>query len=304
MSVDGNTTSTTVKQPLDDIMLAMDVVDTLRRRERLVKKELDEEGRHEDLKERLRKIYAAQGIEVPDHVIDQGVAALKEERFTYKPPPDTFSTRLARIYVKRNKWGKWLLGGIAVPAIAGLINYFTITLPNAGLPDELKSLHNEVVQMAKSDNARQTADRYLAAGQSALASDNADRAKATVTELQSLRTSLQQEYTIRIVNRQGVKSGVWRIPDINTSARNYYLIVEAIDPSGNTLSTNILNEETRKKSTVDIWGLRVDKSVFERVASDKRDNGIIENDRMGYKERGYLIPKYEMKTSGGAITTW
>jgi len=285
-------------------MLAMDVVDTLRRRERLVKKELDEEGRHEDLKERLRKIYAAQGIDVPDHVIDQGVAALKEERFTYKPPPDTFSTRLARIYVKRNKWGKWLLGGIAVPAIAGLINYFTITLPNAGLPDELKSLHNEVVQMAKSDNARQTADRYLAAGQSALASDNTDRAKATVTELQSLRTSLQQEYTIRIVNRQGVKSGVWRIPDINTSARNYYLIVEAIDPSGNTQSTNILNEETRKKSTVDIWGLRVDKSVFERVASDKRDNGIIENDRMGYKERGYLIPKYEMKTSGGAITTW
>jgi len=304
MSVDGHTTSTTVKQPLDDIMLAMDVVDTLRRRERLVNKELDEEGRHEDLKERLRKIYAAQGIDVPDHVIDQGVAALKEERFTYKPPPDTFSTRLARIYVKRNKWGKWLLGGIAVPAIAGLINYFTITLPNAGLPDELQSLHKEVVQMAKSDNARQTADRYLAAGQSALGSDNTDRVKATLTDLQSLRTSLQQEYTIRIVNRQGVKSGVWRIPDINTSARNYYLIVEAIDPSGNTLSTNILNEETGKKSTVDIWGLRVDKSVFERVASDKRDNGIIENDRMGYKERGYLIPKYEMKTSGGAITTW
>jgi len=304
MSVDGLTTSTTVKQPLDDIMLAMDVVDTLRRRERLVKKELDEEGRHEDLKERLRKIYAAQGIEVPDHVIDQGVAALKEERFTYKPPPDTFSTRLARIYVKRNKWGKWLLGGIAVPAIAGLINYFTITLPNAGLPDELKSLHNEVVQMAKSDNARLTADRYLAAGQSALGSDNTDRAKATVTELQSLRTSLQQEYTIRIVNRQGVKSGVWRIPDINTSAKNYYLIVEAIDPSGNTLSTNILNEETGMNSTVDTWGLRVDKNVFDRVARDKRDDGIIENDRMGYKERGYLIPKYEMKTSGGAITRW
>ena len=125
-----------------------------------------------------------------------------------------------------------------------------------------------------------------------------------MTELQSLRTSLQQEYTIRIVNRQGVKSGVWRIPDINSSAKNYYLIVEAIDPSGNTLSTNILNEETGKNSTVDIWGLRVDKNVFDRVARDKRDNGIIENDRMGYKERGYLIPKYEMKTSGGAITTW
>ena len=75
------------RPPLDDIMLAMDVVDTLRRRERLVHKELDEAGRAADLKERLRRIYAQQGMEVPDHVIEAGVAALKEERFTYKPPP-------------------------------------------------------------------------------------------------------------------------------------------------------------------------------------------------------------------------
>ncbi|MGB5297749.1 MAG: DUF6384 family protein, partial [Thiogranum sp.] len=71
------------KQPLDDVMLAMDVVDTLRRRRRLVERELDAEGREQDLKQRLRKIYTAQGIEVPDHVLEEGVAALKEERFVY-----------------------------------------------------------------------------------------------------------------------------------------------------------------------------------------------------------------------------
>lgn len=304
MNASSSAASSAVNQPLDDIMLAMDVVDTLRRRERLVKKELDEAGRHEDLKLRLRKIYAAQGIDVPDHVIDQGVAALKEERFTYKPPPDTFSAKLARLYVQRSKWGKWVIGGLAVPAIAGLINYFTIVLPNAGLPDELQDLHQEVAQLAKSDNARQIADGHLAAGQSALSNENTDKAKASLANLQSLRTSLQQEYTIRIVNRQGVKSGVWRIPDINTSARNYYLIVEAIDPSGDTLDTSVLNEETGNTNVVNIWGLRVDQQLFERVARDKRDDGIIERDRVGYKERGYLIPKYEMKTTGGAITAW
>ena len=70
------------KPPLDDVMLAMDVVDTLRRRERIANNELDDQGREEDLKERLRKIYADQGLEVPDRVIEQAVAALKEGRFT------------------------------------------------------------------------------------------------------------------------------------------------------------------------------------------------------------------------------
>ena len=68
--------TTVERPPLDDVMLAMDVVDTLRRRERMVARELDEHGRAEDLKQRLRRIYAQQGLDVPDHVIEQGVAAL------------------------------------------------------------------------------------------------------------------------------------------------------------------------------------------------------------------------------------
>ena len=85
------------RPPLDDVMLAMDVVDTLRRRERMVLKELDETGREEDLKRRLRSIYAQQGIDVPDHVLEQGVAALKEDRFTYKPPQAGIARRLAPV---------------------------------------------------------------------------------------------------------------------------------------------------------------------------------------------------------------
>ena len=290
--------------PLDDVMLAMDVVDTLRRRERLVQRELDELGREEDLKGRLKRIYAAQGIEVPDHVIEQGVAALKEERFTYKPPPDSFAIKLARIYIGRGRWGKWVAGITGAGALAAAINYVTVVAPNAALPGDLVELHREVVALAQSEDAKAAADRLLNTGQAALR--NADRAgaKTAIRDLQAVRTALEQEYSIRIVNRPGEMSGVWRIPDMNTGARNYYIIVEALDPAGRVLTVPIENEETRTTERVKSWGLRVDEQTFRAVAEDKRDDGIIERDRFGYKPRGELKPRYEMPTTGGAITRW
>ena len=80
-------------QTLDDVMIAMDVVDTLRHREDLVRRELNEEGREAELIARLREIYRNQGIEVPDHVLADGVKALKESRFVYTPAPQAGSGR-------------------------------------------------------------------------------------------------------------------------------------------------------------------------------------------------------------------
>ena len=49
----------TEKHPLDEVMLAMDVVDTLRHRALLVERELHAEDRDQKLLERLRELYAA-----------------------------------------------------------------------------------------------------------------------------------------------------------------------------------------------------------------------------------------------------
>jgi hypothetical protein len=292
------------RPPLDDIMLAMDVVDTLRRRERLVRQELDEAGREADLKERLRRIYQAQGIDVPDHIIEEGVAALKEGRFTYMPPRGGLGVRLARLYVSRRKWGKWVLGGLAVPVLAWLASYFAFIAPRADLPAELSQLHAQVTRLAETEAARESATRLFNAGTAALNEEHFDDARDALAALEDLRTTLQQEYTVRIVNRPGEHSGVWRIPDLNTGARNYYIIVEAIDPAGKRLKVPIKNEETGRTERVDMWGLRVDQDTFRAVADDKQDDGIIERDRFGYKRRGELLPNYEMPTTGGAITQW
>ena len=292
------------KPPLDDMMLAMDVVDTLRRRERIANNELDDQGREEDLKERLRKIYADQGLEVPDRVIEQAVAALKEGRFTYQPPPHTLGTRLARLYVRRGAAGKWLGGLVVVGVLLFGLHHVFIAAPAAAIPQDLARVHTEALGLAKTDPARETIERYFNAGEAALRNGDQARAKAALAELEAARVTLGQEYLVRIVNRQGVQSGVFRIPDINTGARNYYVVVEAVDPSGRVLKVPIANEETRKTEAVDLWALRVDQRTFEAVKRDKQDDGIIEQDRFGYKPRGELVPRYEMKTTGGAITKW
>jgi len=292
------------KQPLDEVMLAMDIVDTIRRRERLLQRELDAEGREEDLKERLRRIYAAQGIDVPDHVIAQGVAALKEGRFVYTPPADGIAKKLALLYVSRGRWGKWALGALGALLVAGTAYWATVVAPTADLPRRIEAVHAEVLQGAATDDARAAAGQLLAAGQAALRDRDTARAKAVLASLDDLRTRLEQEYTVRIVNRPGEHTGVWRIPDVNTAARNYYIVVEPIDARGDVLTVPIENEETGRTERVKKWGLRVDESTFDAVARDKKDDGIVQRDRFGTKRRGVLVPQYEMPTTGAAITEW
>ncbi len=65
---------------LDDLMIAMDVVDIVRHREDLVRRELNGDARQADLIERLREIYRQQGIEVSDKVLAEGVKALGSSR--------------------------------------------------------------------------------------------------------------------------------------------------------------------------------------------------------------------------------
>lgn len=292
------------KQPLDEVMLAMDVVDTLRHRSKLVNQELASEDRDQQLIERLRKIYTAQGIEVTDHVLQEGVAALKEDRFVYRAAGTGFSRSLARAYVSRDYWGKWLLRGLAVLAIGYAAYYFTVLAPRGSLPDDIKAMRDQVIQIAQTEQGDDKANDIFAQAQIALRENDTDAAKQAMAELSNMRSTLEQSYTLQIVNRPEQSSGIWRVPDVNSSARNYYIVVEAMGPAGNTLEVSVTNEETGKTKRTNMWALRVDEQVFKQVASDKQDDGIIQNKRFGEKRVGYLQPEYAFPTSGAALTDW
>lgn len=301
-------TETGSRAPLQDLMVAMDVVDTLRHNEKLVARELDSEGRRQRLIARLREIYAAQGIEVTDAMLEEGVMALEEDRFGYTPAKKSFSTRLAYFYVKRSSWGKPLFLFILICMVALGLYYFVIVRPESllekRLPTELHQSYSEFKAISKDDGASQQARELLSAAQTALKNGQNDEAENFYDQLNSLLTTLKKSYSLRIVTEQGKRSGVWRIPDINTGARNYYLIIQAVTKDGSVLQMPIVSEESGKSKMVSSWGLRVDKSIFSLVEADKRDDGIIQKNIVGTKKRGFLKPQYSITTTGGTITEW
>ncbi len=292
------------KQPLDEVMLAMDVVDTLRHHEKLVEHELDSDLRDEKLKEKLRRIYRTQGIEVPDHVLEEGVQALKEDRFSYKPPPEGLATRLARLYISRGRWGKWLLRLFIGFFLVWGIYHFMVAAPRAAMPDRIRSNYQAVWHSAKSDRAKNVIKRIYAQAETAVEKGDQKGMEKALSLFKEVQEVLNQQYSLRVVARPGEKSGVWRVPDVNSSARNYYIIVEPVGPGGKILEVPVTSEETGKKEVVSKWGVRVDRSVFERIGADKKDDGIIQNNTLGEKKKGYLIPEYPAHVGGGAITSW
>ena len=285
-------------------MLAMDVVDTLRHRQELVERELDETERAADLQGRLKGLYAAQGIDVPDEVIAEGIAALAAERFVYHPAPPSPATTWARIYVTRNRWGGVLLAALAVSVVAWGAYHDRVVAPRNALPGELAAARDAVAAIANDAAGADRVAALYAAARAALDRDDTTTATARLRDLDELRATLEGSYRVRIVNRPGEASGVWRVPEVNPNARNYYLIVEAIGPDGKVVPVTVHDEETGADETVARWGLRVDEAAYQRVARDKQDDGIIQDDVVGTKARGALEPAYTLPTTRAAITRW
>ncbi len=416
------------QRPLDEVMLAMDVVDTLRHREILVERELHSDARDRKLIERLREIYASQGIDVPDAVLAEGVAALKEERFVYKPPGRSPATMLARLYVARGRWTKragaaalvlaliWVAAQFFVvgpgqrrlkqqvtqlnteirgtaerldalareatrietalpdsptglptslaetfsaqhkiagqslrlargflasarelvvqpnldsrhfdakaPAARQTLQQREALLTQAGgeidkaqaalaaimalgkVPAELAAARDAALHVAKADDAKGRARQLYTSALAALKAGDLSTTREASEALNDLRNQLEREYEIRVVSRPDEYTGVWRVPERNPKARNYYIIVEAVTPDGKTLTLPITNEEDGRTYQVNRWALRVDLSVFQNISADKQDDGIIQNRRFAVKRRGYLEPDYLVPTTGGAITRW
>lgn len=311
-----NATLKAASAPLNEVMLAMDVVDTLRHRQDLVTRELAGTNRKERLVERLRAIYKEQGIHVPDHILLEGVAALEEDRFVYVPTPPSLSRTLAQIYTSRSKWGKWFagIGGVLALAIGA---YFLAYLPYQSsqreaarielsevLPAQMQALYQSIFDETKVQTPVAEARVLLSRGQTFASQGDRAQTIAIIDDLTQIRDKLRQVYAIKVVNREGVRSGFWTFPEINRDATNYYIVVEALTKDGDVLSLDIENEETGKSENVNLWGLRVPQSVYNSIGDDKQDDGIIQRNLVGQKEFGYPEPNYLIPVSGGAVTRW
>ncbi len=319
------------KRKLDDVMLAMDVVDTLRNDAILLERDLSAPEREQQLIVRLREIYKNQGIEVPDNILREGVRALDDHRFAYEPQEGGF---ISKAYINRGKWGKPLLVGLGMIGIAIGLEYALVEVPKqralvqaeqqaevkrktdaaeakrlehalqVTLPKSLAAARKRGLAIAKTSALKAKVDALYNDGIAAVNGGDAAGAKQAVGDIKTLNADMNNQYQLRIVSRPGENSGVFRVHDGNTNVRNYYLIVEGIGANGKPQMVTIESEEDRVTKRTNIWGVRVPKDVFYRVAADKKDDQIIQNAIIGNKKRGFLKPDYNIKTLGGLIVEW
>ena len=165
-------------------------------------------------------------------------------------------------------------------------------------------MRDEALTLATTDNARRLIETSYQDGLAAARAEDAVDARKAVASMKQIKAMLAKDLTIRVISRPGEMSGVFRLHDDAQDVRNYYIIVEGIDPSGQAHAFQISSEEDQKTDRVKKWGIRVSEAVFNRIAADKRDDQIIQNATVGSKPRGALAPTYSIETSGGTILEW
>jgi hypothetical protein len=283
---------------LDDLMLAMDVVDTIRHDETYAARELDEAKREEDLFARLRAIYRGQGIEVPDRLLREGVAALKESRFAYSPPPPGLGRTLALLWVSRDRYVRAL--GVALAALLVLAGAYwaAVVRPRQEAARNLSAAHAEVLAANPAPAGRERAHRLLVDGRTALERGDRVGAARALETLRALRDDLPKAYVLRIVGE------VMRPRRTALHLRDHYLVVEARAPDGGPVEVTVTPEDDGEARRLSRFAVKVPEDVYIAVERDRRDDGVLQNDRLAEKRAGEPDPDYAMPVSGGVIARW
>lgn len=380
---------TVQKVKIDDLMIAMDAVDTLRHETSLLEAELFSDERKTSLKVRLRQYYAEQGIEVTDEILEKAVEDMDKNRFVHTPLKAGLASTLAHMWVDRARLGK--RAAIAAVAVIGIgfvgnVAYDQIVVKpreravaelrldlEQRLPAAIKEGHIKATAAAKkysdeaalavADNIRDKANALLESKKVAEVRTEISRlnemasnieAKVLVTALtvqaEKLQADLATRITdpsalrtldsaikavtwaaskgnqpsfdaaveklnarayaivtplnLRIVDRSGIKTGVWRSQDSGRT-KLYYIVVEALDPAGKVVPMAIKNVETGLTDTVNYWGVRVPEAVYNRVGKDKSSDGIVDDVDAGSKPAGTLDFKWALQTvNNHMITRW
>ena len=151
------------------------------------------------------------------------------------------------------------------------------------LPKGLKQAHANVLAIAADPAAKQKADALLADGERAIRDGNRAAAAKAKGSWRPCADDLAQEYTLTIVSRPGESTAVWRRPPGKSTARNYYLIVEAVTPKGEKLEPAHPQRGDRRDGDRHQVRRARAGSRLRGGAADKTDDGIVKSNILGIR---------------------
>jgi len=163
---------------------------------------------------------------------------------------------------------------------------------------------SETLKMSMDDGAKRSLTPLFGKAEAAALKGDVVAFNAAKRSLDEQINRIQSPLMLRIVDRAGVRSGVWRTPD-NNRTKVYYLIVEALDVNGVAVSFPIKNFETGNTETVTHWGIRVPEKTYNKVGQDKQSDGVIDDFEVGEKPAGTLEFKWSIpQQKNQMITRW
>ena len=289
-----------------EVLRVMDAAQIIHERQAALKEHeaFDREATIRD----IQLMYEELGDLVDADTIEKALDEYLSQRYAFTPAPKGLRRNLALLYIKRG----WVATRVILPTAAAAtivwggfayvegVNQRMQELEAAALVTlevDVERLHEAVLASAAEDLVRERAAALDLQAESQLAAQDADALERTAERFQNLHDLVAAEYRIEITG------GVWRYRNNNRNARNHYLVVRALDADGRAVTVPIRNEETGATARVREWGERVPQEVYDRVAADKQDNGIIDDEEFGFKRRGFITAERRYPDVG-QITEW
>jgi hypothetical protein len=307
---------------LPEMLRVMDVATTYRLDRELAEEQLNSDQLKARLRDRMLEAAKSTGEEVTPAEVDAAIASYFGRLHTFHDPRPGLATTFANLYVRRHAILKW--GGLAVGSI--LLAWWLFLSPRGPLSSagrtrrQVETLTKDVAR--RSESIRALARDPVATVRLADLDSQADAyrhrgdpaaLRKVDDALAALEARLGEEYTVSVLHGVGQQSAVDRYFTDKNGERSpgYYLIVEARRPDGSLLKRRIRNSETEAESEVMTWAERVPKEVYDRLARDKREDGVLNETAFAVKARGHAEEEVVMPGPDGKplkrlgqITKW
>ena len=217
----------------------------------------------------------------------------------YQEPEPSLHYYLAHLYVRRNKillvTVPLLLAAASVWSLcfAPFAPYSTanrlkreLNATKAAVAKQIKSIR----AVADDDTVKKMVQQFETEANAHYANSDRKLLNELTTRLENTSKRINEEFVLTVVSGENQKSGIDRYYGADDDKRlsGYYLIVEARSPNGKVLQRNIHDIETDRIVTVKKWAEKVPKAVYDRLVTDKKADGILNETKFGEKRRGQI----------------